>query len=386
LPEAAPQDRFPPPAFTIHHLLDTLDIGGAETLVASLAQLHRRDGHRLAVHCLWNSGPLAEGLPPQGIAVFDHRASHAPGAFFRLYRSLRRHRPHILHCHNIGPTVLGALAARLARVPAVFSTRHGPSTHQPRRERKFWLAARFCRRVIAVSEFARRDLAADPWALPERLLCIYNGAAPPPPAPKPPDALEKRGPTLLSVGRLTPAKDYPCLLQAFALASRSRPDLQLWILGGGPERPRLEQLLDQLRLRPAVHLLGARRDVAWWLAQADLFVLASLREGLPVSLIEAMALGLPAVVTDAGGMPEVIQASGAGLVVPRSQPEAFARAILDLLARPDRLPLLSQAARRCYQERFTLQRMADEYMALYRDALARPSQRTQPHQNIDQQD
>ena len=111
-------------------------------------------------------------------------------------------------------------------------------------------------------------------------------------------------------------------------------------------------------------LLGVSDNVGHWLNRADVFVLSSVSEGLPIPLLEAMSAGIPAIVTDAGGMPEVVNASGGGLVVPQSQPDALAKAIVSWHGR-ERLPAMGKAAQEHYLRHFTLERMAEQYMEVY---------------------
>ena len=355
----------------IHHVLDTLKVGGAEVLVSSLTRLQRAAGHTVVVHCLDAAGPLADPLQSAGIPVLLHHAPRPSWTFASLLRAIRRARPDVVHCHNIAATVMGAPAARLSGVPCLVSTRHGSATRNPRFERKFWLAARLCDCVIAVSRAAAARLAVAPWSRPDKLTVILNGADFPASAASPREpAITARPFTLISVGRLHRVKDFPTLLRAIAIAARALPDLRLWILGDGPERSRLESLIAELRIQSHAQLFGTRQDVGRWLAQADLFVLASVSEGLPLALLEALAAGLPAVVTEAGGMPEVVQCCGSGVVVPPSQPEALAHAIVELARSPDLLQSLSARARQCYLRHFTLERMASDYSALYLHILS----------------
>ena len=349
----------------IHHVLDTLAIGGAEILVVNLAKFQKAAGHDVYVHTVLRDGPLAADLKSCAIPVFGHRSTPRLLLLTNLYRVFRSERPDVVHCHNISPTVYGALAAKLAGTPAIVSTRHGLSTHDARRERKFWFAARYCRCVAAVSDAALRDLASDPWAVFNKLVTIYNGAQLPPAKPETTSGIVKRGLALISVGRLTWQKDFPCLLRALALARREVFDLELWILGEGAERGLLEGLIDELGIRQSVKLLGMSDNVGHWLNRADVFVLASVSEGLPISLLEAMSAGIPAIVTDAGGMPEVVNASGGGLVVPQSQPDALAKAIVSLARTRERLPAMGRAAQEHYLRHFTLERMAEQYMEVY---------------------
>ena len=353
-------------ALTIHHVVISLAVGGAETVVASLARHQKTIGHRVVVHALQGAGPLGTRLQAAGIPVFLNSLGSPLARFFRLLSLFRRHKPDVVHAHNIGAALLAAPAASLAGVPCIVVTRHGHARYPPGVERKFWTAARFCHRVVAVSRAAAHALALTAWAQPWKMTVVLNGADPAPvsdsfaPQSRPQDAF-----TLLSVGRLDPLKDFPTLLRAAALALPALPNLRVRILGEGPERRRLESLIAELGLHGLVELLGEQLAVGDELAKADLFVLASLSEGLPVALLEAFASGVPAVVTHTGGMPEVVQCCGAGVVVPPSQPESLARAIIELAHSPERLHSLAARARDCYLRHFTLQRMASDYSTLY---------------------
>ncbi|MGC8791760.1 MAG: glycosyltransferase [Bryobacteraceae bacterium] len=357
---------------SIHHVITGLTVGGAETLLCWLAGHQAAAGHRVAAHAVAGLGRAAQELTARGIPVHSHASSAPLRSLVQLFRLFRKSRPDVVHCHNVGPTLLAAPAARLARVPCVISTRHGGSLSPAATERKFWLAARLCDHVVAVSRSAAQRLASAPWACPSKLTVILNGAAAPsiPPgvlhAPGDPNAFR-----LVTVARLDPIKDFANLLRAVALAAPALPGLSLWIVGDGPERPRLEKLITELGLRNRVELLGERSDVGPWLARSHVFVLSSLSEGVPIALLEAMAVGLPAIVTEVGGMPEVIRCCGSGRLVPPSRPDAFAQAILELARDAERRLSLGQAARNCHARHFTLERMAGDYFRLYCQTLGR---------------
>jgi glycosyltransferase involved in cell wall biosynthesis len=155
------------------------------------------------------------------------------------------------------------------------------------------------------------------------------------------------------------------LLKAFAIAKAQIPDLQLWIVGGGNLRAKLESMAGRLELNGSVTFFGEQEDVSPFLVAADLFILSSASEGIPVSLLEALAAGLPAVVTSVGGMSEVARLSDATITAPPSNPAALAAAIVKMAQSRDQLPRLGKLARECYTANFTLERMANEYVALY---------------------
>jgi glycosyltransferase involved in cell wall biosynthesis len=174
---------------------------------------------------------------------------------------------------------------------------------------------------------------------------------------------------LVTVGRLVRAKNYPMLLEAIAQARASVPDLALRIVGDGPDRAVLEELAAKRGVQDAVQFCGERADVGTLLSDAEVFVLSSISEGLPISILEAMAAGLPTIVTDVGGMPEVVGLSGAGVVVPGGDASALARAIVQMADRRAELKELGLKARTCYREHFTPERMSEQYLDLYQMCL-----------------
>jgi glycosyltransferase involved in cell wall biosynthesis len=350
----------------IAHVIDSLEVGGAEAVVAALCRIQVDAGHAVEVHCLMNGGPIADNLEARGIRVFVHGPAHTLAVVRRLFRAFRRSRPDIVHCHNKAATVRAAAVARATGVGVVITTRHGMAAppYRLRKELKFWTtAALFCDRVVAVCDKARTNMIAGAGVFARNVVTIRNGAYPPSSGDT---AVPKRGFTLVSVGRLARAKDFGTLLRAFAIARRRVPDLALWILGDGDEASALKQLSNELEIAAAVRFWGEHSDVGTWLRAADLFVLSSISEGLPISALEAMATGLPTILTDVGGMPELVALSGSGKIVPVADPAALADAFVEFANRRDELETLRERSSRCYQEYFTPERMTNEYLALYR--------------------
>jgi glycosyltransferase involved in cell wall biosynthesis len=356
----------------IAHVLDSLEVGGAEAVVVALCRLQSQAGNAVEVHCLYTGGPFKDILEREGIPVWVHGPAKAPALMWRLYRAFRRSKPDVVHCHNAAATVYAAGPARLAGARAVVSTRHGMAGLKPhaRPEAKFWItAALFCDQVVAVCERGRENMMKNTGVVGRKVMTIRNGAYPPPAGEE--RAPSRTGFTLITVGRLAPAKNYATLLRSVAAARACVPDLALSVVGDGPEAGSLKALAHDLGIDDAVEFHGERRDVGTWLRQADVFVLSSISEGLPIAILEAMATGLPAIVTDVGGMPEVIELSRAGTVVPPADVAALAAAIVDLANRRGELPDLGRRAVRCYEELFTPVRMANDYQQLYEASLRR---------------
>ena len=173
----------------------------------------------------------------------------------------------------------------------------------------------------------------------------------------------------MCIARLAPPKDHETLLHAFAQARRDVP-ASLWVVGDGPLRASLEKLAADLELGNAVVFWGERLNPGDFLAAADAFVLSSRSEGLPMSLLEAMSAGLPAIVTDVGGMAEVVHRFNLGPVVPCGDAEALASAMASTAVDPIARHAFRDRARDDYRRNFTIDAMADAYLRLYRDSLA----------------
>jgi glycosyltransferase involved in cell wall biosynthesis len=199
-----------------------------------------------------------------------------------------------------------------------------------------------------------------------KIVRVYNGAEPltrveqeqwPP----------KSGFTLVYVGRLAPVKNHPLLLKAFRKALSANPALRLWMVGDGSERKPLEKLADELGISSEVTFWGQQLDVSPFFSAADAFIMSSKSEGLPMSLLQAFSLGLPAIVTDVGGMAEVVRLANAGFTVSPTDPAEMTEAILQLAGSDTARHPYSRNAEAAFHAHFTLPKMVDAYTALYRD-------------------
>ena len=354
-------------SLTIAHVNYSLQVGGAEVLIAQLCRLFREQGHRVEVHALMEDGPIGDSLRADGIPVFIHGPGSRWQVTRRLVEAFRRSRPDVVHCHNRMSTNWAAPAARWAGVPVIVSTRHGlvPPPFNWSAEVQFSLVSRLCRVVTGVCQATTDNLALAPFSARNRLATVYNGAAPAPLATVPMN-LPRRGFTLVYVGRLAAPKDVPTLLHALAKVRLARNDIFLWVVGDGNLRASAERLSYELGLTDAVTFWGEQACTGDFYAAADAFVLSSSMEGLPMALLEAMAAGLPVVASAVGAMPEVVNSGGGGIVVPSGCSESFAVAIDRLAGDPALRSAMGQAGHAHYLAHFTPERMADRYMELYR--------------------
>jgi glycosyltransferase involved in cell wall biosynthesis len=274
----------------------------------------------------------------------------------------------VVHLHNPTPTIYAAPAARLAGVASIVSTRHS-LVAPPRNltmERKYRVAAMFCDWVVGICEATTSNIKDAGNAPDRKIVTVYNGAVPvvPPPADQRP---AKSGFTLLYVGRLEAVKNLQFLLSGFRAAVAKVPEMHLWIVGDGTERGHLEEVTDQLGIRSNVAFWGQQMDVAPFFASADAFVMSSVSEGLPMSLLQALSSRLPAVVTDVGGMAEVVRLAQAGITVPLDNAEGMAEAFVRLATQANEREAFSSNAEKAFRSYFTLPVMVERYSQLYRD-------------------
>lgn len=358
----------------IVHVVYSLEMGGAEVLVAQLCRIQHANGHDVSICAYSKLGPIGQALVSEGVPIFVPGEAHPARAMLRYFAHFRRLRPDVVHCHNPAPTLQAALPARLAGARCVLATRHSlvEPPYDRNAEIKFSLIARLaCDYVVGICQTTCDNLRGAPLAPTRRIRLVYNGVSPVERTTTLPDAPSNslaRPFTLLFVGRLAAIKDLPTLLRGFALALETLPTLRLWIVGDGPVRTQLEALAAELNLGNAIRFWGQRLDTAAFFSSADCFVMSSVSEGLPMSLLQAMSLGVPAIVTEVGGMAEVVSLSQSGLLTPVGDPTRYAQAILRMASDQALRTHLSANALSAYHQHFTLDQMDRAYLPLYRQS------------------
>jgi glycosyltransferase involved in cell wall biosynthesis len=355
-------------------LVTLAEVGGAQTYVASLVDALAE--HYDVVVAAHGPGPLPSLVEAKARFVPLNHVRWAINPFrdllglVELLRLCRRERPLVVHANTSKAGFLGLLAARLLRVPVrLFTVHQWPFGATGGLRGRVYLAgyrviARLATRSICVSESERSVGVAAGVCPAGRVTVIPNGVD----VQAFPQATPSRSPArIISVGRLREPKDFHTLVEAFADVDAQT--FEATIVGTGPD---LESVRADLHRRALsnVAIAGERADVPELLADSDIFVLSSRAEGLPLSVVEAMAAGLPVVASAVGGVPELVVHGETGMLVPPGDAHALAEAIRQLVADPDLRLRLGGAARRVALERFDMSAFRDAHLELYRSELA----------------
>lgn len=340
----------------IAHACTPASVGGLERVVQGLAIGLAARGHSIDVIAVVEpdvrTDDLRAPLDAAGVTVHELRLGGRDylGEIRRVGALLHELAPDVLHTHGYRADLMHGLIGCPRRTANV-STLHGSSRLGGVSHVFEWLQERALRRfdgVVAVSTPLERQLLAlgVPRAAVHR---IPNATKAPLPLPRV-DAratlgLAGAGVVIGFIGRLIPIKGTDVLLDALASVRDLAWDAV--IVGGGPERARLESLAESLGLGSRVHFSGERDHAARYLAAFDLFVLPSRSEGTPIVLLETLAAGVPVIASAVGGVPDLITAPAEGALVPPDDPAALAAAIRAVLSTPE----AAQAAARSAQER-----------------------------------
>jgi glycosyltransferase involved in cell wall biosynthesis len=350
----------------IVHVASGREWRGGQRQVWYLARALTRDSSLTQLVVTGRGSRLARHLRDDGVSVMEVPWGPAfdPRALTGLLRALPGPpcRP-IVHAHDSHALLLAVLAARRPRVRLVASRR----VDFPLRTGWSWRRAD---RIVAISEAVRGVLLAGGMD-PAKVTVVHSGV----PLDEAPAAVDLRSGLGLdaaarlavTVGALVRHKDHATLVAAAGLLRDRLPDLHWVVAGEGPLRALLERQVRAMGLERRVHLLGEVTDGRAVLAAGDLCVVSSREEGLNTSVLDAMALGVPVVATDAGGLPEAL-GGGAGLLCPRERPAALAELVARALADAALRKRLREAARVAVR-RFSTDRMAAGMRSVY-DSLA----------------
>lgn len=366
---------------TVVHYIDSRIYGGCEQVVYAL--MSGLDQSRWRPVLVFHEAPeIAKFVKDVEALGISTRAAPAMSgqsrfaAIYHLVQTLRATGPTIFHAHLNWPLGcrFGVIAAKVGRVPAIVATSHLMNKVEGVRfgRLKHWAHAAMIDQYIAVSNSLKNELCRNLGVSEAKVSVVPNGIRLAP-FREPADASLREQltkgrdlPLVFTPARLHAQKGHAFLLQAAALV----PDAIFLLAGDGPERSALERLCRQIGLEDRVIFLGQRDDVPRLLASCDLFVLPSLFEGMPLSVIEAMAAGKPVVATAVGGTNEIVVDGSTGVLTPPMDAPALASAIRAMLADRAMSARMGEAGRERAIEMFSAEAMVRRVAEVYDEVLA----------------
>lgn len=365
------------------HIIDRLPPDGAERLLCELLQ-YRSNRFDYSVLCLVEGGEFEQIIRDMGVPIVI--LGKKPGVDFRmlwrLWRWLRTARPQVVHTHLFTADTWGRLAARLALVPQVYSTVHSVNTWQGRVHKLVdRVLALVSTRLIACTGLVAEKLINSDGVASDKVITLANAVdlnrfrnV------KPVDlqrtfSFESGVPVIAVLGRLEPVKGQAFLIRCLSVLRDSGVEANCLIIGDGPDRTSLEEQVGELGLGGRVAFAGFRRDVPELLAAIDILAIPSQWEGLPMALLEAMALSRCVVAHSVGGIPDVMTNDIDGVLVPAGNVAlmkgALQRAVEDGTLRKR----LGEAAGQRIKQHYSAEVLSAAYEEIYISDMARNSTR-----------
>lgn len=359
------------------YLSTGLNQGGAERVVVDLAVNMRSRGWDTTVVSMIEPGALRVVLNAEHVPVYSlhmKRGVPDPRAILRFKHVLDNLQPSIVHSHMVHANLLARVARLFVPIPCVICTAHTIYEGGWPRDLAYRVTDRLADVTTQVSEAGRERYVNNRIVSDSRCIVIPNGIDTTRYIPRPDVryrvrrdlGIREREFVWISTGRLEAVKDHSTMLKAFNAIINSYPDMKLVLVGQGAKRPEIEDMIRSLGLHESVIMLGQRTDVPDLLNGADGFVLSSRWEGMPLALMEACAVGLPAVATNVGGNREVVRDGVTGYLVPAGDPEALAEAMQKLIFLPENVrEQIGRAGRDFIVATYDLTRVLDMWNELY---------------------
>jgi glycosyltransferase involved in cell wall biosynthesis len=369
-----------PREIDVLHLIGALSPGGAERNLYYLAPLMSKSSFRYGICCLVRRGEFAAEVERLGIPVWElgYRKRYTWSAIWRLARLLKIHKVKVLHTHLFVSGLVGRLAGLLAGTPVIITHEHGKTLW------KRWYHRLFERMALPITDL-RIAVSQDILSLrlehehtPRSKLRVIHNAVDP-------RVLEAGGAArgsrrrelgfdgdfvIGAVGRLVDAKSYDLLIDVAELVCSRRPEARFIVVGEGPLGETLRRLVEARGLSQSVQFLGKRTDIPELMAAMDLYLITSKREGLPLTLIEAMMSAKPIVATSVGGIRDTI-GDREGVLVEAGDKRGLAEAVLALMDDPALRQALGENARKKAVREFSPERVLEELEKVYREFLGR---------------
>lgn len=366
----------------IAHVVFRFDTGGLENGVANLINHMPEKAYRHMVIALTEVTDFRNRVTRNDVefVALNKPPGHALQIYPKLFELFRQYRPAIAHTRNLG-ALEAAVPAWAAGVPVRIHGEHGrdiEDIHGTSKKHQWIrrLYSPFVKHYIALSQDLAQYLTCSVGIAARRVTQIYNGVD----ASRFHPSLKRQGIdgspfndgayfVIGTAGRMQTVKDQTTLAKAFAraieIAPALRSSLRLIMVGDGPLRQISSDILDAAGLSECAWLPGERTDIPDIMRGLNCFVLPSMAEGISNTILEAMASGLPVIATAVGGNTELVLEEQTGNLVPPSDPDALAHAIIDIAYNPDKAAVMGHNARRLVEERYSLSAMVRNYQQMY---------------------
>lgn len=365
------------------HIVEDLKIGGAEKVIESIAIGLNKYTYNVEVWCIVKGGNVADNLIGKGITVkiLNLTNYYNPLNILKLSILLRKSKPQIIHLHGYFASTFARLAAIL--IPKTIIITHVHTTYNNLIYRNLLierLLSVITDKIICISEAVRKFVEIDEKISAEKTVLIYNGVEDP---QKFSEHISNRKnlieldigndqKVILIVASLQPHKGHIILIDAIFNIFKIDTNVRLLIVGGGPLRGILEKYVQKKKHSDKIFFTGEQEDVFSFIKASDIFILPSIgREGLGLAIIEAMAMGLPVIGSEIGGIPELIEDGINGKLFPPGDSVALSNAIIELLSDKKKMMRMGTAARKKYETHFHQSEMIKSVDNLYRKLLKR---------------
>jgi len=366
------------PKLKILHLTFNMGIGGTEQVIRLIVENSNTERFLHELLCIDGAiGALGQNMLAKGFYVESIKRN--PGIDFRLVRSIRRlikqRKINILHCHQYTPYFYGAIGAIGTKARVIF-TEHGrfyPDRHNFKRRFINPLLVMASAHITAISQATADAVAQYEYIGRDKIQVIYNGIKDIPDKSQNRDELARElslSPDFRYIGtisRLEPIKNQTMMINAYDKIRRDIPRLKLVLIGDGAKRSDLEQLTKSLGIEQEIVFTGFLDNPQRFISLFEIFLLSSFSEGTSITLLEAMSLSRPCVVTDVGGNPELVIDEKTASIVPSDDTDSFADSISRLLTDDDKRRAFGNAGRQRFLNNFTATKMIAKYQELYAD-------------------
>jgi glycosyltransferase involved in cell wall biosynthesis len=365
----------------IANIVHNLNPGGTERLVADMSTTLSRD-FDISVICLDEPGLWADSVREKGIPV--HAFYRQPGLDLRLPIKLasfaRKNKIDLFHAHQCTPWFCAGLARIFCPWVKLLFEEHGRLYPEIINRKRIlfnkFLLQHLTTLAVAVSKDVKKRLAVYEGVNLAQISVVYNGA-------NPTDKMERCQIKILreqfgfnehemvvgTVGRIDPIKNLPLFIRGFKKIKIEVPDLRGIIIGDGPLFPEIAEMLRTLGLEKDIVLTGYRSDAATLMNLMDIFILVSFSEGTSMALLESMSLGIPSIVTDVGGNPEIVINGETGWIIPSDDQDAFDKALHGAILDVDKRSEMGDAAKRLFRDKFEFSRMIEQYRIIYDELM-----------------